>query len=117
MNPNSRKIEQSPLYVGEDEGEPYTLTVPTTWTTSPSAPVMEIRDSTGVDVTATVTQGTNAAVNGQVVTTARITGRLYRARHLLSAGGITAGEKYVMKIYFTTSTGDKSCFIDVIGQV
>lgn len=115
MSINSRQIEQSPIYHGEDEGEPYFLTIPTTWATNPTVPVVTIYDSSGTDVTSTTTAGTTTAT-GQVITLCKITGVQYRVRNSLSAGGITAGKKYLLVVRFTTATGEKSCFGDLVGQ-
>ena len=116
MNHTTRRIEQNPLYIGQDEGVVFTLTVPTTWATNPASPAVTIYDPDGANVTSTTTTGTNASVSGQVITTARVTGPLYRSRNSLSAGGIVVGSTYLMIVRFTAGAGEKSCFVNLVGQ-
>lgn len=117
MNNNSRRIVESPIYFGEDAARPFALTVSTTWATNPTSPVFIIYDAAGTDVTATTTTGTNATASGQIITVAKVTGRLYRVRNALPGAGITKGLRYPFVIRFTTPDGEESCFGEFIGQI
>lgn len=116
MSNNSRKIIEA-IYHGEDEGiDTYTLTIPTSWVTGPTAPVLVIYDNEGLDVTATCTDGQDATVAGQVISLPMITGVGYRERHEMSEGGITAGPKYRLEVRFTAGTSELEAWGDLYGE-
>lgn len=115
MDQNTRRIVET-IYHGEDEATPYVLTIPASWATGPTDPVVTIKDSSGADVTATCTTGA-ASVSGQDITTPTVTGSVYRARNNLSAGGIVKGEVYRLEVRFTSPSGQElEAFGDLIGQ-
>lgn len=115
MDQNTRRIVET-IYHGEDEATPYVLTIPTSWATNPTSPVVTIKDSSGTDVTSACTIG-SASVSGQDISTPIITGSVYRSRNSLSAGGIVKGEVYRLEVRFTPASGrELEAFGDLIGQ-
>lgn len=115
MDQNTRRIVET-IYHGEDEAIPYILTIPASWATNPTNPVVTIKDSGGADVTAVCTEG-DASASGQTITTPTITGAAYRTRNSLSAGGIAKGEMYRLEVRFTLGSGrELEAFGDLIGQ-
>lgn len=115
MDQNTRRIVET-IYHGEDEAIAYALTIPTSWATNPTSPVVTIKDAGGNDVTSTCTSG-SASASGQVITTPIITGSAYRVRNSLSAGGIAKGEVYRLEVRFTPASGrELEAFGKLIGQ-
>lgn len=92
MDANSRCIRESPIYQGEDEQLAYTVTVPTSWGTDPSSPVMTIKSAAGVDVTTDYTSG-SASISGAVITTPTIL-------------NLVANIEYRLEVKFAVSGGN-----------
>ena len=101
MNYYSRRIRESPLYQGADERLAYTLTT-TPWVSAPTSPVLTIKDSDGVDVTATYSTGSTTA-SGDVITLARII-------------SLVAGAKYRMEVKWTVGSNVYKAWADLYGQ-
>lgn len=116
MSATTRKIIED-IYIGEDEGiNDFTLLIPTSWATNPTDPVLVIKDSYGTDVTSTCTDGNDPTANGQIISLPMLTGKQYRVRKSLSAGGIAAGPKYRLEVRFTAGGSDFECWGDLYGQ-
>ena len=96
-----RKIKESPIYQGVDEQIAYLLTT-TPWGSSPTSPILTLKDKDGADVTATYTTG-STTVSGDVVTTKIIQ-------------NLTAGLKLRMEIKFTISGNVFEAWADLYGQ-
>lgn len=86
-----RQIIESPWEQGSNEKITYTVTIPTTWGSSPASPTAVLYQivSGGDDtnVSSTSLSG-SASVNGQVITTPLVQ-------------SLTAGEKYRLRITWT----------------
>lgn len=102
MNRSSRRIRESPIYQGVDERIAYTLTT-TPFASSPSSPVMTIKDIDGEDVTSDYISG-SASVSGDVITTPIII-------------SLTAGVQYRMEIQFVSSGNTWEAWCDLRGEV
>jgi hypothetical protein len=103
MNYNDRQIIESPLYQGEDERIPYTLTT-TPWGSSPTSPAVVVKlESDLSDVTATVIPSGSASVAGDVIT-------------LPIIRNLTTGVRYRLEIQFTIGTRIQECWGVLIGQ-
>lgn len=101
MNDESRRITESPLYQGEDEQIAYTLTT-TPWVSSPTSPVITVKDADGDDVTTDVTSG-SASASGDVITTPLVL-------------DLTAGAQYRLEIQFTVSGNVFEAWADLRGE-
>ena len=99
--PDRREIKESPIFQGEDEIVPYTLTT-TPWGSNPTSPILVIKNSAGVDITSTVTSGT-ASINDDVIT-------------LPFIKSLKAGQKYLMKVIFVIGGITVSAPADLIGR-
>jgi len=98
-----RKIEQSPLYQGEDEQIVYTLTT-TPWGSSPTSVVVKIKDTaTNTDVSSTCLSG-SASTTGDVITTPIVK-------------SLTAGSLYRLEIKFTVSGNIVEAWTYIAGEV
>lgn len=76
------------LYMSPSESIARTVTVPSSWGTSPTSPTCKLFDG-DTEVTADNLSG-SASVSGSVITTAKIT-------------GLTMGKKYVLKVFWEDS--------------
>jgi hypothetical protein len=101
MNTQTREIKESPLVQGVDESIAYALTT-TPWGSSPSSPVVTIKDEAGADVTATHTTG-SASAGGDIVTTPVI-------HSLVNA------INYRLEIRFTIGSNVFEAFTELYGQ-
>ena len=103
MNPNSRQIIESPLYMGEDEQIPYTLTT-TPWGSSPTSVVVTVKlESDLSDVTSTVIPSGSASVLGDVIT-------------LPVIRNLTTGVRYRLEVKWTIGTRVQECWGVIVGQ-
>jgi len=102
MNNTTRKIIESPIYQGADETITYTLTT-TPWGSSPTAPVLTVKNDAGADVTSTVAPSGSTTATGDVIT-------------LKPISGLTAGTRYRMEIRFTLGVSVFETFADLIAQ-
>ena len=102
MNVQDRRIRESPLWQGEDEQVIYNLTT-TPWGSSPTIVNVVVKDSSGNDITTTVTSG-NASVNGDVIT-------------LPVIQDLVDGEDYRVEIRFTVSDNVFETWCVIKGQI
>lgn len=101
MRPDDRKIVEAPLYQGEDEDIPYTLTT-TPWGSSPTGVSVVIKDNDGVDVSSTHLTG-SPSVAGDVIT-------------LPNVHSLTVGEEYRLEIAFTAGGIGWEAWTDLYGE-
>ena len=101
MDADSRCIKESPIHQGEDEQIAYALTT-TPWGSSPSSPVVTIKDADGEDVTSTYASG-SASVSGDVITTPTIL-------------DLVDGAQYRLEIKFTVSGNVEEAWSDLYGE-
>ena len=102
MKPTDRRIEQSPLYQGEDEEIAYTLTT-TPWGSDPSSPAVVLKDADGTDVSSTYLDG-SASVSGDVITTPTVK-------------SLVDGASYRLEIKFTIAGNIEEAWADINGDV
>lgn len=101
MNAQTRKIKESPLHQGADEKIAYTLTT-TPWVSSPTSPVVVLKNEAGTDVSSTNLSGT-ASATGDVITTPLVQ-------------SVTPGAKYRLEVKFTVGSGIYEAWADVYGE-
>ena len=101
MDSESRCIKESPIYQGEDEQIAYTLTT-TPWGSSPSSPVVTVKNAAGEDKTSDFTDG-NASASGDVITTPTIL-------------DLVDGAQYRLEIKFTVSGNVEETWGDLCGE-
>jgi hypothetical protein len=106
MNPETRRIVESPLFQGADEIIAYTLTT-TPWANSPASLTVKIFsvDSAGAltDVSSTKLSGSASAV-GDVITTPLVT-------------SLAAGTEYRLEIKWVSSGNTFETYAIIYGQV
>ena len=86
----SREVTQGTQNQGADEKITYTITT-TNWASSPASVSMVVKDANSVDVTSSVTSGSNS-VSGNIIT-------------LKPINGLAAGERYKVEVQFTAGSG------------
>lgn len=101
MDSESRRILESPIYQGEDEQLAYALTT-TPWGSSPSTPVVTIKNAAGEDKTVDFTTG-SASISGDVLTTPTIL-------------DLIAGAQYRLEIKFTVNGNVEEAWGDLRGE-
>jgi hypothetical protein len=101
MNSTDRRIEQSPIYQGEDEVVAYTLDV-SPWGTGPTNISVVVKYSAGNDVSGTVLQGIPSAI-AEVITTPAVK-------------SLTAGEIYRIEVKFDVNGNTEEAWADLFGQ-
>lgn len=101
MDATIREIKESPIYQGEDEQIAYTLTT-TPFGSSPSSPVVTIKDADGEDVTSDYASGSASAL-GDVITTPTIL-------------DLVAKTQYRLEIKFTSSGNVLEAWADLRGE-
>lgn len=93
---NVREFIESPMVMGENEIVAFTVTVPTTWGSSPANPAAKIFDDVPTDVTATKMSG-DASVVGSVITLPLIT-------------SLVSGTRYRVEVQWTDSGNTLEAF-------
>ena len=100
MEKTVRRIEQSPIYQGEDEEIYYTVDT-STWGGSPSSVSVVVKQN-GDDVSETLLTG-SASVNGDVITLPKI-------------ADLVDGTHYRLEVKFTSSGNIIEAWAELIGQ-
>lgn len=102
MQETDHRIQESPIYQGEDESVAGYYVVTTPWGGSPSSPVVKIYNSDGTDVSSTNLTG-SASVSGDNVV-------------LPTVHSLTNGAAYRLEIKFTISGSVVETWADLIGR-
>lgn len=100
---NNREFQESPFAQGVDESIAYTLTVPSSWGSSPTSPSVVIKDPDGVDVSATCLSG-SASVLGSVITTPKVK-------------SLIAGNVYRLEVKWTDSGNTLEAYGFIVAQI
>ena len=101
MKDSDRRIQESPLYQGEDEQIAYTLTT-TPWGSDPTGEAVVLKDIDGEDVSETHLTG-SPSVDGDVITTPTV-------------HSLVAGQRYRLEIKFTVSGNVMETYATIIAQ-
>ena len=101
MKATDREIVESPLYQGEDEQIAYTLTT-TPWGSSPTNVSVVLKNSAGVDISATNLSGSPATA-GDIITTPVV-------------HSLVEDSRYRLEIRFTIDGNISETWTDIYGQ-